>query len=133
LLIIKPDAVARNVVGEILSRVENRGFVIQGLLMVRLTEAQARQFYAVHDGKPFLDSLVEYMSSGPCVVVSLERDDAVAELRDLVGATDPAQADPDTVRREFGLDVQKNSVHASDSDDNAGTEIRFFFGGVRDV
>jgi len=129
LLIVKPDAVRRGLVGEILLRVERAGFAITGLRMVRLDTEEARKFYEVHREKPFIDSLVEYMTSAPSVVARLERENAVAELRKLVGATDPGRADRGTIRREFGLDVQMNSVHASDSEENAETEIEFFFGG----
>ena len=133
LLIIKPDAVGRCLIGAVLSRIEDGGFVVRRLQMLKLATQQARAFYAVHEGKPFLDSLVEYMTSGPSVVAVVERDDAVNELRRLVGATDPAQASAGSIRADFGLDVQKNAVHASDSDENADKEIQFFFRGDCDV
>lgn len=129
LLIIKPDATERNLVGHITSRLEKARFKIVAMKMVNLDEQKARAFYAVHEGKPFLDALVEFMTSGPVVPMVLEKDDAVKSLRTLVGATDPAKADCGTVRFEIGLDIQKNSVHASDSDENAAKEIAFFFDG----
>lgn len=127
LLIIKPDATERNLVGHITSRLEKARFKIVAMKMVNLDEQKARAFYAVHEGKPFLDSLVEFMTSGPVVPMVLEKDDAVSSLRTLVGATDPTKADCGTVRNEIGLDIQRNSVHASDSDENATKEIAFFF------
>ncbi len=130
LLIIKPDATDRNLLGHIISRLEKARFRIIAMNMVNLTESQAREFYAVHEGKPFIDSLVEFMTSGQVVPMVLEKDGAVADLRTLVGATDPAKADCGTLRYEIGLDVQRNSVHASDSDENAAKEIAFFFDNV---
>lgn len=126
-MIIKPDATARNLVGEILRRVERSGFVITELRMMQLTPAQARQFYAVHEGKPFLDSLCQFMSSGPIVSMVLQKVNAVADLRTLIGATDPKKAACGTLRYDLAVDVEKNSVHASDSVENARTEIAFFF------
>jgi len=127
LLIIKPDAVERNLIGHIISRLEGAGFKIRDMQMVHLSPARARKFYAVHEGKPFLDGLVDFMSSGAVIPVLLEKENAVADLRLLIGATDPARADCGTLRQEIALDVQKNSVHASDSNDNAAAEIAFFF------
>ncbi len=127
LLIIKPDATERDLIGHIISRLEKARFKIVAMKMLHLTEHQARAFYAVHEGKPFLDPLVEFMTSGPVVTMVLEKDGAVTALRTLVGATDPAQAECGTVRYEIGMDIQKNSVHASDSDENAAKEIAFFF------
>ena len=127
LLIIKPDAVARDLVGRILSKVEGEGFKIRRLEMIRLTPDRARRFYAVHEGKPFLDDLVAYMASGPCVPVLLEGDDAIPRLRELMGATNPKNAAPGTIRAEFAVDIQANSVHGSDSPESARTEIPFFF------
>ncbi len=127
LLIVKPDATDRNLVGHIVSRLEKAGFKLQEMRMVRLSETQARQFYAVHEGKPFLDDLVAFMTSGPAVPMVLEKENAVTDLRTLVGATNPEQADCGTVRSEIGLNIEKNSVHASDSDENAAIEIGFFF------
>lgn len=127
LLIIKPDAVSRNLIGEILARVEKSRFQIKGMKMVQLKPADARRFYAVHEGKPFLEELVAFMSSGPVVPVWLEKENAVADLRKLIGATDPKNADPGTVRHDLAIDMGKNSVHGSDSPENAKIEIEFFF------
>ncbi|HEU4437115.1 MAG TPA: nucleoside-diphosphate kinase [candidate division Zixibacteria bacterium] len=127
LLIIKPDAVSRNLIGEIVSRVEKARFKIKAMKMVQLKPAEARRFYVVHEGKPFLDELVAFMSSGPVVPMVLEKENAVAGLRKLIGATDPAKADPGTVRHDLAIDMGKNSVHGSDSPENAKVEIEFFF------
>jgi nucleoside-diphosphate kinase len=128
LLIIKPDAVRRNLIGHIINRIERAGFNILEMRMERLTPQKAREFYAVHEGKAFLDSLVEYMSSGPIVPILLEKASAVADLRALIGATDPARAACGTLRQEIALNIQENSVHASDSTESAAREILFFFG-----
>jgi len=127
LLIVKPDATARNLIGHVINRLEKARFALVDLRLVRLSKDQARRFYAVHEGKPFLDGLVAFMSSGPVVPIVLEKDNAVEDLRALVGATDPAKAACGTVRNEIGLNIEKNSVHASDSDENAAKEIAFFF------
>lgn len=127
LLIIKPDATSRNLIGYILSRLEKARFRIVELKMVRIEETEARRFYAVHEGKPFLDSLVKFMTSGPIVPVVLEKDNAVSDLRELVGVTDPGKAACGTIRYEIGENIERNSIHASDSDDNAREEIAFFF------
>lgn len=127
LLIVKPDATERNLIGHIVGRLERAGFKIRGIRMQTLAEADARRFYAVHQGKPFLDSLVAFMTSGPVVPILLEKDNAVADLRALIGATDPSKAACGTIRQEIALNIEKNSVHASDSDENAATEISFFF------
>lgn len=130
LLIVKPDAVAAGATGEILARVERAGFAVRALRMARLTRAQAEAFYEIHRGKPFYPGLVEFMSSGPCVPMILEREGAVLALRDFIGATDPAKAAPGSIRRDFGTDVGRNAVHASDSLENAAIETRFFFGTI---
>lgn len=127
LLIIKPDAVERNLIGHIISRLEQARFKIVAMRMVPLSKEEAREFYAVHKEKPFYHPLVEYMTSGPVIAMVLEKDDAVEDLRTLVGATNPAEAACGTIRYEVGQDVEKNSVHASDSDENAAREISFFF------
>ena len=127
LLIIKPDATDRRFIGRIIDRLEKARFQVVQMRMLRLTSTEARRFYAVHEGKPFLDDLVEFMVSGRVVPMVLEKDNAVADLRDLIGATDPARAACGTIRQEIALDVQRNSVHASDSDENAAVEIAFFF------
>ena len=128
LFIVKPDAVRRNLIGRILAHVEGLDFRVVEARMARLTREEAQTFYAEHKGKPFFDSLVEYMTSGPVVLVCLEREGAVAELRRVVGATDPAQAAPGTVRQLFGESKQYNSVHASDSPASSEREVKFFFG-----
>ena len=127
LSIIKPDAVQRDLCGEILKRIEAGGLKIRGLKMLELSKRQARGFYAVHQDKPFFDSLTDFMSSGPIVVSVLEGENAVVAYRDIMGATNPAEAAPATIRKEFGLDIEKNSVHGSDSPENAATEINYFF------
>jgi nucleoside-diphosphate kinase len=128
LLIIKPDATGRHQIGHIIGRLEKARFNVVEMKMVRLSRDDARRFYAVHEGKPFLDSLTEYMSSGPIVPMVLEKENAIVDLRRLIGATNPAQADCGTLRNEIGVDVQSNSVHASDSPESAAFEIPFFFG-----
>lgn len=127
LLIIKPDAVERNLVGKIIDRIEVAGFKVVELKMVRLSAADARRFYKVHEGKPFLDELVAFMSSGPVVPMVLEKANAVLDLRELIGATNPEQAACGTIRQCYAVNLTKNSVHASDSPENAGIEIGFFF------
>jgi len=128
LMIVKPDAVSKNAIGQILARVEAEGFVVQELRMVRLTRERAEGFYAVHKERPFFGELVEFMTSGPAVPMVLEREDAVAHLRQFIGVTKSTEAAPGTIRRDFGTDVQRNAVHASDSLENAAIEIDFFFG-----
>ena len=125
-MMIKPDAVRRNLIGEILGRVERAGLAVRWLRMVELSPAEAREFYKVHEGKPFLDSLVRYMAGGPIVVAVLEGERAIARLAEVVGPTDPAKAPPGTIRKDFGLDIEKNSVHRSDAPETAEAEIRFF-------
>jgi nucleoside-diphosphate kinase len=132
LLILKPDAVQRGLVGKILTRVEDSGFRIRRLEMVQLTPEKARSFYAEHEGKPFLDELVGYMTSGPCIPVALESENAVPRLRELLGATNPKDAAAGTIRAEFGVDIQTNTVHGSDSPESARREIGFFFAGAAD-
>lgn len=128
LFMIKPDAVKNRKVGPILAEVEKAGFEILDLRLVRLTPDTARRFYAVHEGKPFLNDLVAFMSSGPAVPVRLRREDAVPALRELIGATDPKEAKPGTIRALHAESKQCNAVHASDSPESARTEIQFFFG-----
>lgn len=127
LAIIKPDAVGRNLAGNILARLQSEGFVVLGLKMIRLSQDDARRFYAVHRKRPFFNSLTAYMASGPIMPLLLQRDDAIKTLRDVMGATDPSQAAPGTLRQEFGVDVEKNSIHGSDSPASAAQEIPFFF------
>jgi nucleoside-diphosphate kinase len=128
LLIIKPDAVERNLIGQIVDRLERARFKIVDMKMVHLTYDQARKFYAVHEGRPFLDELCKFMSSGPIVPMIIESNgDTVGGIRALIGATDPSKAAPGTVRHDLALSLTKNSVHASDGEATAGTEIAFFF------
>jgi len=128
LAIIKPDAVGKNLIGAILAHLEADGFVIREMRMQTLTDERARDFYAIHAERPFFDSLVDFMTSGPCVPMVLEREDAVAGLRRSIGATDPSEANEGTVRRLYAESVERNAIHASDSPDNATGEIGFFFG-----
>ncbi|MGB4704126.1 MAG: nucleoside-diphosphate kinase [Candidatus Saccharicenans sp.] len=128
LAIIKPDAVRKKVIGRIIQRIEDEGFEILGLKMVHLTKEEARKFYYVHRDKPFYESLTDFMSSGPSVVLLLERENAIKHWRDVMGATDPAQARPGTLRRQFGFSIERNAVHGSDSPQTAEYEIAFFFG-----
>jgi nucleoside-diphosphate kinase len=125
--IIKPDSVRKGNFGKIISRVEAEGFRIIGLKKVFLAQRQAESFYGVHRERPFFGDLVKYMTSGPVYVAALERQDAVANLRKLMGATDPAKADAGTIRKEFGESIEQNAIHGSDSDENAKIEIGFFF------
>jgi len=125
--IIKPDAVKKKLVGKILQRIEEEGFDIINLKLVRLTKDSACKFYEVHKDKPFYPSLTDFMSSGPVVVMELERDGAIAHWRNTMGATDPAQAKPGTLRHSFGFSVERNAVHGSDAPETASKEIRFFF------
>jgi nucleoside-diphosphate kinase len=127
LSIIKPDAVARGLIGAILSRLEKGGLRFVAVKLTRLTPEQARQFYAVHKERSFFASLCEYMSSGPILVSVLEGENAIAKNREIMGATDPAKAAPETIRREWGKDVEKNAVHGSDAPETAAVEIAFFF------
>lgn len=125
--IIKPDAVAAGHTGSIIQRILAGGFKIRGLKLIHMTRQQAEGFYAVHRERPFFAGLTEFMSSGPCVVMALEKVGAVKAWRDLMGATDPAKADAGTLRKEFGGSVGENAVHGSDSDENAAIEISYFF------
>lgn len=128
LAIVKPDAVSNHLIGKIVAHLEADGFTVRRMEMCRLTEADAKRFYAVHAERPFYASLVEFMTSGPCVPMVLERPDAVARLRETIGATDPANAAEGTVRRLYAESVERNAIHASDSPENAALEIEFFFG-----
>ena len=127
LLLIKPDAVQRNLTGEILRRTEKAGFEIVELKMVRLSLHQAKGFYAIHKAKPFYDELVKYVSSGKVVAALLKKNNAVKDLRELIGSTDPRKAKRGTIRHNLAINTNKNSVHASDSPQNARMEIEFFF------
>ncbi|MGZ4777612.1 MAG: nucleoside-diphosphate kinase [Thermoanaerobaculia bacterium] len=125
--IIKPDSVRKGNFGKIMSRLEAEGFRILGLKKVSLSQKLAEGFYAVHKERPFFRDLVKYMTSGPVYVAALERDGAVAHLRKVMGATDPAKADAATIRKDFGESIEQNAIHGSDSDENAKIEIGFFF------
>jgi nucleoside-diphosphate kinase len=127
LAIVKPDAVGRAMAGNILAQLEEKGFRIRAIRMTRLSESQAGEFYAVHRERPFYGSLVGFMTSGPCIPVLLEREDAVKTLRDVIGATDPAEAAEGTVRALYAESKERNAIHASDSDENAAREAGFFF------
>jgi nucleoside-diphosphate kinase len=127
LAIVKPDAVSRNLAGKVLGHLEENGFTICALRMTRLTEAQAQAFYEVHKERPFYGALVKFMTSGAVVPVLLEADNAVAKLREVIGATDPAEAAPGTVRALYAESKERNAIHASDSVDNAQREMAFFF------
>jgi nucleoside-diphosphate kinase len=128
LFIIKPDAVQRNLSGRILAHVEDKGFRIVEARLGRLTREECQTFYAEHAGKPFFNDLVDYMTTGPVMLACLEREAAVGTLREVVGATDPAQAAPGTIRKLYGQSKQMNSVHASDSPASGEREVKLFFG-----
>ena len=127
LSIIKPDAVARGLIGEIVKRIEANRFEIIAMKMLHMTKAQAQGFYAVHLGKPFFESLTDFMSSGPAVIMVLEGQDVIARYRDLMGATNYKEAKKGTIRREFATDIEKNVVHGSDAPETAAFEISYFF------
>jgi nucleoside-diphosphate kinase len=127
LTIIKPDAFNAGKAGKILAHLEGAGFMVLATRVLRLSEAQAREFYAVHRDRPFFAPLVKFMTSGKCMPMVLERADAVAELRRVIGATDPAEAAAGTVRKLYAESKERNAIHASDSDENAAREARFFF------
>ena len=128
LSIIKPDAVAKNVIGQIYSRFENAGLKIVEARMQHLTREQAEGFYDIHRGRPFFADLVEFMTSGPVMIQALEGEDAINLNRKLMGATNPAEADPGTIRADFAKSIDANAVHGSDGSDTAKTEIAYFFG-----
>ncbi|RLC27685.1 MAG: nucleoside-diphosphate kinase [Deltaproteobacteria bacterium] len=127
LAIIKPDGVSRNLIGTVINRMENKGLKIAAMKMIRMTKAQAMGFYQVHEGKPFYDSVTDFMSSGPCVVMVLEGESAIKKYRDLMGATNFKEAEEGTIRRDFATDIEKNVVHGSDSHETARFEISYFF------
>lgn len=127
LAILKPDSVAAGSAGKMIARLQDEGFQILGIKMLRLTETQARAFYEVHKERPFYGSLVEFMTSGPVMPIALERENAVAHLREVMGATDVAKAAPGTLRNLFGTSIERNAVHGSDSPENASIELSFFF------
>ena len=130
LAIIKPDAVGNHCVGAIIKRIEESGLEICALRMVNLTKQDAEGFYAVHKEKPFFDALTSFMSSGPAVVLVLEGENAIRRWRDLMGATNPNDAELGTLRKEFGASIDRNATHGSDADDTAAYELNYFFRGV---
>ncbi len=125
--IIKPDAVRRNLIGQIIARLEENGFRIAAMKMRHLTPVQAQGFYKEHEGKPFFEGLVDYMTSGPVVLCVLEKENAIADYRKLMGVTDPAEAEKGTLRADFAVSKSQNSVHGSDSPASAAREISYFF------
>ena len=127
LAILKPDCVSRKLEGEMIAHIEKAGFTVIAMKTVWLTKETAAGFYAVHRGRPFFESLLEYMSSGKCVPIVIEKENAVADFRTLIGATDPQEAAPGTIRREFAESKEKNIIHGSDSVENAQMEIAYFF------
>ena len=127
LAILKPDCLEKNIQGKVIQQIIDAGFVIIGMRLVHLSEASARKFYEVHKDRPFYNALVEYMTSGPVIPMALEKDNAVADFRKLIGATDPAKADEGTIRKLFAESIERNIVHGSDSPENAIKEIGHFF------
>ena len=127
--IIKPDAVSKGVTGDILAMLQHSGFTILGMKMLEITKTQAEGFYAVHASRPFFGSLTSFMSSGPIVVLALEKENAIADLRKLMGATDPAKADAGTIRKKHAASIEANAIHGSDAEDTARFELGYFFAG----
>lgn len=127
--IVKPDAVAKGATDAILAMVQEKGFRIVGMKTLEISKKQAEGFYAVHADKPFFKSLTEFMSSGPIVVLALEKDNAIADLRKLMGATNPANAEPGTIRQKFADNIERNAIHGSDAEDTARFELGYFFAG----
>lgn len=127
LSIVKPDGVEKNVIGEVIKRFEAVGMKVIGLKMVKLSKEQAQGFYAVHKERPFFDSLTDFMSQGPCVLMALQGENAIATVRKTMGATNPAEADEGTIRKDFASDIEHNIVHGSDSPESADYEIGYFF------
>jgi len=125
--IIKPDAVERNLIGKILERIESNGFKIAGMKKTQLSQKEAKGFYYVHKDRPFFGSLTEFMCSGPVILLVLEKENAITAWRDLMGATNPEDAKEGTIRKDFALNIEKNSTHGSDSAENAAYEISYFF------
>jgi nucleoside-diphosphate kinase len=128
--IIKPDAVSRRLVGQILARIEAEGFTIRALRLQHLTKAEAEGFYAVHSARPFFAQLTDFMSSGPAVLLALEAPDAIRKWRTLMGATDPAKAEAGTLRKDFGESIERNATHGSDAPETAVFELGYFFRGL---
>jgi nucleoside-diphosphate kinase len=128
--IIKPDAVRKQVAGQIIARIEAAGFRICGMRLIHMSKKEAEGFYYVHKARPFFGGLTDFMSSGPCIVMCLEADGAIRKWRDLMGATDPAKAEPGTLRREFGASIDNNATHGSDAPETAAFELGYFFRGM---
>ena len=128
--IVKPDAVAKNAIGGVIDLVEKAGLKIIALRLVRLGETQAKAFYAVHKERPFFGALVQFMTSGPCVVMAIEGENAIARYREVMGPTDSKKAAKGTIRGEYGTDIERNAVHGSDGPDTAKVELGFFFTGA---
>jgi nucleoside-diphosphate kinase len=128
--IIKPDAVRTQMTGRILSRIESEGFAVRAMRMIHMSKAEAEGFYHVHRERPFFGGLTDFMSSGPCVVLCLEAEDAIKKWRDLMGATDPAKATEGTLRKEFGASIDNNATHGSDAPETAAFELGYFFRGM---
>ncbi|WKZ71011.1 MAG: nucleoside-diphosphate kinase [Melioribacteraceae bacterium] len=127
LAILKPDCVRKNLIGKVVSHIQDAGFKVLGMKMVRLTKDSAGGFYEIHKERPFYNDLLEYMTSGPCVPIALEKENAVEEFRKLIGATDPSKAAEGTIRKMYAENIEQNIVHGSDSDENAAKEISHFF------
>jgi nucleoside-diphosphate kinase len=128
--IIKPDAVAARYTGRIIQRIEEAGFTIRAMRLMHMTQKEAEGFYAVHRDRPFFGSLTKFMSSGPCVVMALDAPDAIKKWRTLMGATDPAKADANTLRKDFGASIENNATHGSDAPETAAYELGYFFQGL---
>jgi nucleoside-diphosphate kinase len=128
--IVKPDAVEKNAVGGVIEMVEKAGLKIVGLRLVKVSDAQARAFYAVHKERPFFNSLVKFMTSGPAVVMAIEGENAIARYREVMGPTDSEKAPPGTIRNKYGTNIERNAVHGSDGPDTARAELAFFFAGL---
>src|SRR5436309_5041951 len=129
LTIVKPDAVRKNAIGDIIEQFEKNGFQILAMKMLEISKHQAEQFYAVHASRPFFESLTDFMSSGPIVVIALEKENAIADYRKLMGATDPAKAEEGTIRKKWAANIENNAVHGSDAEDTARFELSYFFAG----
>jgi nucleoside-diphosphate kinase len=128
--IVKPDAVAKSAVGGVIDMIEKADLKIVGVRMVKLSDAQARAFYAVHKERPFFPALVSFMTSGPCVVMAIEGENAIARYREVMGPTDSTKAPPGTIRNKYGANIERNAVHGSDGPDTAKVELAFFFAGL---
>lgn len=127
LCIIKPDAVRKKVQGQIIQKISDSGFIMKGIKLLMLTKIQAMKFYEIHKERPFYNALVEFMTSGECIAIALEKDNAIADYRKLIGATDPAEAEEGTIRKLYANSKQENAVHGSDSVENGMKEVAFFF------